>query len=111
MTTKYYEWGVVGGGGGGTVPASSPYGPPEEFAGTLGAGVTTIAFSHDTKRVTLRNTHDSQSLDYSFDSGATYLTAGAGQVIQEWVSIDTLLLQPSVGGQTPTYEITAVLTE
>jgi hypothetical protein len=109
----YFEWGNLMGGmtpsGAPVIPAAAPYGPPEEFSGTLGAGVTTITFTQRTKRVTIRNTHDTQILNYSLDGGATWFVSGPYQVVQEWVNITNLQLRPAVAGETPTYEITAVL--
>jgi hypothetical protein len=115
MSTLYYEWGVRRGGtdpdGGVVAPAEAPYGPEETFTGALLAGVTTIAFTAASKRVTLRNTDDLNGIRYSFDSGTTWLDAEAHQVIQEWVSIESMQLQPLTAGTTPSYEITVVLTE
>lgn len=113
MPAQFFEWGVVTGGTspGGTpaVPAAAPYGPAETFTGTLAAGVTNIAFTSASKRVTIRNTHDLDSMSYSFDGGATWLNMEPHQVVQEWVCVTSVDLMP-VGAGLPTYEITVVLT-
>jgi hypothetical protein len=112
MTTTYYQWGVLIGGidpNSGLAPTSggTPYGPPEQFSGALGAGVTTITFSHDTKAVTIRNTDDINAFQYSFDN-VTWFDCIAYQVIQETVETGVLYLQPVAGA--PTYEVLGVLT-
>jgi hypothetical protein len=114
MTTLFYQWGVATGGidphtglpppvivsGGGTV------GPPEQFSGTLGAGVTTISFSHPTVNVTIRNTDDINALEYSYDN-VTWFRSLAYQVVQESVQISDLYLRAVAGA--PTYEVLGTL--
>ena len=113
MSVRFYEFGrLVGGstpGGGSVIPAEASFGPPEQFEGTLGVGITTIAFAEDTKKVSIRNTHDLQNLDYSLDEGATWFTLQPYQVEEEPAALATIQLQPTVVGQTPTYQIIGIL--
>lgn len=113
MTVRYYEFGKkVGGtesGGGTAVPAEAPYGPGEPVSGTLIAGNTTITFANATKRVTVRNTHDTQSLDYSLDSGTTWQTLAAYGEISEPVNLSSLILR-NTGAVATTYEVVGILT-
>lgn len=111
MAVKHFIWGEEQGSGGGSgpsIPGSASYGPSEPFEGTLGAGVTTVNFSNFSKHVTIRNTHDTDSLEYSFDAGTTWFMALAYQVIQEPVSVNSVQLR-NVGGGAATYEITVTL--
>jgi hypothetical protein len=112
MTVLYHEWGkVVGGVTSGSVPVvtdAASYGPAETFHGILGVGNTTITFSKPTKHVTIRNTDDGDSLEYSFDGGVTWLLAISYQVIQEAVSVSNFLMR-NVGAGVASYEIVAVL--
>jgi hypothetical protein len=117
MTVSYYQWGLLeggidpatglpvipvsGGGGGGGVS-----GPPEMFSGVLGGGATTITFSAETVGVSIRNTHDSDALEYSFDN-ATWFYCAAYQVIQEGVQIEHLYLRAVAGA--PTYQVLGLL--
>lgn len=118
MSTTYYQWGVItggidpitglpvvppssGGGGGGGVS-----GPPEMFSGVLGAPVTTITFSDTTVGISIRNTSDSDTLQYSFDN-ATWFDCIPYQVIQEGVQIDSLYLKAAAGA--PTYQVLGLL--
>ncbi len=114
MTTLYYQWGVATGGvdpSTGLPPAvvvtgGGVSGPGEQFAGTLGAGVTTITFSRSTNGVAIRNTSDTSALEYSFDN-ATWFTCIAYQVVQEGVKTDAVYLRAVSG--TPTYEVLGIL--
>lgn len=111
MTTTYFQWGVLTGGidpSTGLPPTTggTPYGPPEQFSGTLLAA-TTLTFSNDTKAITIRNTDDTNALQYSFDN-AVWFNCIAYQVIQETVKTDVLYLRPVSG--TPTYEVLGILT-
>lgn len=111
MSTTFYQWGKLTGGidphsGGAAVPAEAPYGPAEQFTGTLLAA-TTVTFTTPTKFVTIRNTDDWNALEYSFDN-ATWFACVAHQVIQESVNTAALYLRAVAG--TPTYEVLGILT-
>jgi hypothetical protein len=111
MSTTFYQWGVLTGGidpDSGLTPTSggTPYGPPEQYEGTLGAGTTAVTFTKDTKFITIRNTDDTNALEYSFDN-ATWFTALAYQVVQEVVKTDVVYLRAVAGA--PTYEVLGVL--
>jgi hypothetical protein len=116
MTTTYYQWGLLQGGidpatGLPVIPASGGggggvSGVPQQFSGTLGLGVTTITFSDETVGVSIRNTHDSAALEYSFDN-ATWFSCIAYQVIQEGVQIEHLYLRAVAGA--PTYQVLGLL--
>jgi hypothetical protein len=111
MSVSFYQWGVLTGGidpDSGIAPTmgGTPYGPPEQFSGTLGGGVTIITFTRDTKFITIRNTDDTDALQYSFDT-ITWFTAIAYQVIQEVVKTGSIYLRAVAG--TPTYEVLGVL--
>jgi hypothetical protein len=109
MGVSIYNWGQGSGGSGSSgtpaAPAAAPYGPPDQFEGTL-AGATTITFTRSTKRITIRNTDDSNSLEYSLD-GSTWFAIGAYGSISEPFQVASLQLRPVAG--TPTYEVVAVL--
>lgn len=118
MTKRFYEnGGVVGGmdengnqlaptsGGGGGGGGS---GPPQTFEGTLAAGTTTINFTNETLNITIRNTHDDQSLDWSVDAGVTWLTIHPGGEITEPFQVDSLQLRNTAAVNT-TYEVAASL--
>ena len=116
MSTTYYQWGVIaggidpitglpvvppsGGGGGGGVS-----GPPEMYAGTLLAP-TSITFSDTTVGISIRNTSDTDALEYSFDN-VTWFYCAAYQVIQEGVQISVLYLRAVAGA--PTYQVLGLL--
>lgn len=114
MSVRYYEFGrIVGGqtsGGGTIIPAEALYGPDNPFVGVLAAGNTTIAFDNPTKGVSVRCTHDLQSLEYSFDGGLTWLLLGPYGETKEFVSITSLLLR-NAGPIGTTYEVVGILTE
>jgi hypothetical protein len=111
MSVRFYQFGTIAGG---TDSSGNPINPsgnsssgaPEQFEGTLGAGTTTITFSKTTIGVTLRNTHDSLPLEYSFDN-IIWFTAIAYQVIQENVQLSNLYLRSPAGA--PTYEVIGIL--
>ena len=112
MTTKYYEWGIRKGGSntnGPVIPAEASYGPPDPFTGTVALGGTTITFVTATKQVTVRNTHDTAPLEYSYDGGVTWLLLGPYGSTTEEVSIADLDLR-RVAAAAVTYEVIAVLT-
>jgi len=118
MPVKFYEWGLlkgganvdgtpispVGGGGGGGGGGVS--GAPEQYTGTLAAATTTIAFTDTTVGVSIRNTSDSDALEYSFDN-ATWFIALSYQVIQEGAQVDLLYLRAVSGS--PTFEVTGLI--
>lgn len=118
MSTTYYEWGVIAGGidpvtglpvvppsGGGGGSGGGVSGPPEMYGGTLLAPVS-ITFSATTVGISIRNTSDSDALEYSFDN-ATWFSCAAYQVIQEGVQIDVLYLRAVAGA--PTYQVLGLL--
>lgn len=114
MTVSYYQWGMLQGGidPATGVPAvitaagGGVSGPPEQFSGTLGAGTTTLSFSETTRGVSIRNTSDSDALQYSFDN-ATWFNCAAYQVVQEGVETDFVYLKAAAGA--PTYEVLGIL--
>lgn len=112
MSVRFYQFGTIKGGtnsnGSMIPPGESPFGPAELYAGTLGAGATTITFSSDIKHIRIANTHDSAALEYSFDA-ITWLVLIAYQIVQEPVSDNTVYLRPLVAGTTPTYEAFGIL--
>ena len=111
MVVKYYNWGGVAGGGGSnpSSPLSSNYGPPQPFVGTVAVGGTTITFSASTKSVTVRNTHDTATLEYSLNGGIVWQEVEPHGEKTEFVSITFLMLR-RVGGTVVTYEVVGVLT-
>ena len=90
-----------GGGSGGGVS-----GEPEQFKGVLGLAVTTLSFTKTTVGFALRNTNDTNALEYSFDNVNWFICA-AYQVIQDGAQIDFLYLRAVAGA--PTYEVTGLL--
>lgn len=110
MVTRHYDWGVNNSGtddsGATTIPLEASYGPPAEIDGTLGALITVIIFSSNTKFITIRNTHDSDSLEYSYD-GLTWLGIGPYGEISEPINIASVALRRVSGS--PTYEVIAAL--
>jgi len=116
MTVRYYIFGNEANqppqSGSGGVPAEASYGPGEPAVGTLAAGETTITFTNATKRITIRNTHDALSLQYSLDGGGVggtwQLLAPYGE-ISEPVNLSNLILRnfAAIGA---TYEVVGVLT-
>jgi len=106
MPFKHYEWGNFAGGGSGSVaPAEADYGNPEQFSGTL-VGVTTVNFSSPTKAVTVRNTHATQSLEYSFDNSTWFVLGPYGEASYQVIA-SNVYLRPVAGN--PTYEVLGVL--
>ena len=105
MTVRRYEWGERAGGSNSdnstSPPASAPYGVPQPFSGTLGAAVVTINFTGGTKYLTIKNTHDNDSLQASYDGGTTWETIHPNGLIQEPMSISSLMLRRVSGN--PTY--------
>jgi len=114
MTVRYYQFGCLVCGtkpdGSKTIPAAALYGPDDPFTGTLPAGDTTITFTQPTKGVSVRNTHDTQSLEYSFDGGVTWLLLAPYGEIKEFVNVNTLVLR-NAGPVGTTYEVVGILTE
>ena len=97
MSVKFYQFGVAVGGtdasGGTAAPETALWGEPETFEGTVGAGGVTINFSSSTKGVTITNTSDLVSLEYSLDGGSTWLELELSGSIHENVSVSSLRLQ------------------
>jgi hypothetical protein len=114
MTVRFYEFGrPVGGsssGGGAQAPAEANYGPGETFDGTVAAADTTINFANSSKHVTIRNTHDTASLQYSLDGGVDWFTIGPYGEIGEFISLTSLILR-RIGGVAVTYEVTVIEVE
>jgi hypothetical protein len=112
MGVKHFDWGQATGGlddsGGFIPPLDADYGNPVLITGTLGGLITTITLPSDTKAVTIRNTSDSNSLQYSYD-GLVWLTLGTYGEQEEPVCTPIILLRAVAG--TPTYEVLAILTE
>lgn len=112
MTTRFYEWGAQAGGtnpSGPSVPADAAYGPGEPYTGTVGVGGTTITFSNATKSITVRNTHDSNNLEYSIDGGTTWLLLGPYGAVTETVALSSLQLR-RVAAAVVTYEVIGIIT-
>lgn len=112
MSVRFYQFGALVGGTDSSGSAITPdgggggvSGTPEQFSGTL-AAATTITFSKTTLGIDLRNTHDSASLEYSYDN-VTWFTCNSYQVIQEGAQIDFIYLRPLVGA--PTFELVGLL--
>ena len=96
MTTRYFEWGALKGGttpSGAAIPAAASYGPPDTFDGTLPAGNTTITFTSSTKSVHIMNTHDTLSLEYSFDGGVDWFGIQPYGEVKEPIAVATMLLR------------------
>ena len=113
MPVNFYEWGHKEGGastdGAPSAPASAAYGSPDQFEGILGAAITTVSFSSSTKSITVRNTHDSDSLEYRFGSETEWFTIGPYGEVTAPVSVLSMQLR-SVGAGNPTYEVLGILT-
>jgi hypothetical protein len=112
MSVKYYIFGNEAGqpsaGGSDGVPYAASYGIGEPFVGAIAAMGAHIAFGANTKEVTIRNTHDSQFLEYSFDGGITWQILGPYGDIKEAISINSLLLR-NAGAAGTTYEVVGIL--
>jgi hypothetical protein len=108
MPVKFYEFGRLVGGSS-VVPSESDYGPPQVFTGTLVAGDTTITFDHSTKSIQVINTHDTSSFSFSLDGGATWINLAAYGQFKDLVSLASIILRSTAGGET--YTVVAVLTE
>jgi len=112
MTTRFYQWGNQAGGttpNGPSAPASTGYGVGESYTGTVGAAGTTITFTNSTKSVTIRNTHDSNNLEYSIDGGTTWLLLGPYGSITESVTLTSIRLR-MVAAAVVTYEVIGIIT-
>jgi len=110
MSVKFYQFGkIVGGtsGGGTVIPQEAAYGPGETFSGTLGAAVAIITPSQDSKHVTILNTHDNVTLEYSLDGGVIWLGLMPYGQIQVPVAESSIQLR----GNTCTYEVIFALQE
>lgn len=114
MSIRHYEWGLRKGGanedGSAPAPAEALYGPPEKFRGTIGIAGVTITFAASTKGITVRNTHDSALLEYSFDGGTIWFSMQAYGEKTEYVNVSSMRLRRVAPGTAPTYEVIAVLT-
>jgi len=110
MTIKFYTFGNPEGGGGGTViPAESDYGESESFEGTIGAAGATISFTRTTKGFTVRNTHDSNTMEFSID-GAVWHDLGPYAAMTLAAAENSVQLRPYGGGAGPvTYEVIGIL--
>lgn len=111
MGVKYYIFGNEANQptqpGSGGIPTEASYGAGDSEVGTLAAGNTTLTFTA-TKGLSIRNTHDTQALDYSLDGGVTWqLLAPYGEV-KESISLTTLIMRNS-GAAGTTYEVVAIL--
>lgn len=111
MSVRFYEFGQLSGGseesGNVAPPAEASYGAPQPFVGTVGAAGTTLPFAGSTKQVTVRNTHETASMEYSLDAGTIWFGLGSYGGITEEVSIGFLMLR-RVDGEV-TYEVNAIL--
>ena len=113
MTVKIYQFGQeVGGtnsGVGASIPASASYGPEQTFENAIAAQAT-LTFDNATKSITIRNTHDTASLQVSFDTGATWIDFGPYAAETLAASVYSLLVRATVPVEPSSYEITGILT-
>ena len=113
MTVKFYEFGQLVGGtspDGPIAPAAASYGIGESFEGTVAVVGTTITLANPSKHITIKNTHDSAALEYSFDAGVTWLSLGSYGEIGEFINLTSLMLR-RVGAAVVTYEVVAIEVE
>jgi hypothetical protein len=114
MSVRFYQFGALVGGTDDhshiIPPITANFGAPEQFEGTIGAIGTTITFTSHLKHIRIANTHDSASLEYSFD-GATWFTLIPYQILQEQVNSNVVYLRPLVVGTNPTYELLGIRQE
>ena len=75
MPVEYYEWGALQGGSGGSpvVTVTFSAGAPEVFSGTATVAAATLTFTRTTTQVTVINVDDTGIMEYSLDSGATWI--------------------------------------
>jgi len=87
-----------------SVPAA---GTPEHHNGTVGTSASDITFGGTTSNINIHNTHGSNDLLISFDSGSTWYTMEAGSYWNLNASVASLQIKGSTAGTT--YEMVAVI--